>query len=330
MSTTEQLYETIKRFSETTIENRYHVLSLPGKLHKLGVSEEGFPKFFVVASDNNLMQNLNAELLSVEYNVLCNIIDEDTVFDDQHFTIITLRSDNEQLQRMFIDVFLMMLDSLPQNPSNIQIASKVENLLSIFAKLKRRPIHKIQGLWAELLLIEQSNNPTTVARAWHSVPNSKYDFTMGGDKVEVKSTRSENRSHQFSLDQLNPSINSRLLICSVIVRESALAETGLSVFDLYNRITQKVSDSEVRIHISEVIADTLGSDFYIAQEKHFDYIEGCDRLALYDYTSVPKISRDSVPEHISEVRFTADLSHLEDIREVGYNRSNSDLFNAIY
>ncbi len=330
MITAEQLYDTIRRFSETTIENRYHVVSLPGKLHNLGVSEEGFPKFFVVTSDNNLMQNLNAELLSVEYNALCNIIVGDTVYDDQYFTIITLRSDNEQLHRMFIDVFMMMLDSLPQKPSNIQIASKVENLLSIFAKLKRRPVHKIQGLWAELLLIDQSNNPTTVARAWHNVPNSKYDFTMGGDKVEVKSTKSENRIHQFSLDQLNPSSNSRLLICSVIVRESAIAESGLSVFDLYNRITQRVSDSDVRIHISEVIADTLGSDFYSAKEKHFDYIEGCDRLSLFDYTSVPKISRESVPEHISEVRFSADLTHLQDIRVVGYDRSNSDLFNAIY
>lgn len=330
MSTVYQLYDTIRRFSETTIENRYHVVSLPGKLHKLGVSEEGFPKFFVVTSDNNLMQNLNAELLSVEYNVLCNIIEEGNIFDDQHFTIITLRSDNEQLHRMFIDVFLMMLDSLPQKPSNIQIASKVENLLSIFAKLKRRPVHKIQGLWAELLLIDQSKNPTTVARAWHSAPNSKYDFTMGGDKVEVKSTKSENRVHQFSLDQLNPSTNSRLLICSVIVRESAVAEMGLSVFDLYDRIAKKVSESDVRIHISEVIADTLGSDFYSAQQKTFDYIEGCDRLALFDYTNVPKISRDSVPEHISEVRFATDLTHLDDVRVVGYDRSNSDLFNAIY
>lgn len=330
MNTAYQLYDTIRKFSEKTIENRYHVVSLPGKRHKLGISEEGFPKFFVVTSDNNLMQNLNAELLSVEYNVLCNIIDEGTVFDDQHFTIITLRSDNEQLHKMFIDVFLVMLDSLPQEPSNIQIASKVENLLSIFAKLKRRPIHKIQGLWAELLLIEQSKEPTTVACAWHALPDSKYDFTMGGDKVEVKSTSSEERKHHFSLDQLNPSPNSRLLICSVIVRESALAENGLSVFDLYDRIIQKVSDSNVRIHISEVIADTLGSDFYAAQQKHFDYIEGCDRLALFDYNEVPKIFRDSVPEHVSEVRFTADLTHLKDVRIVGYDKSDSDLYNAIY
>lgn len=328
MNTAYQLYNQINRISET--ESRFHVVSIPGKLHKIGSSIEGFPKFFVVTSDQMMMQNLNAELLSVEYNVLCNIIEGSNVLDNQYFTIITLRSDNEQLKKMFLDVFLMMLETLSPQPSNISLASKVESLLSIFAKLKHRPIHKLQGLWAELLLIEQSKEPAIVARAWHALPNSKYDFTMGGDKVEVKSTQSENRVHHFSLDQLNPSPNSRLIVCSIIVRESAQGAKGLSVFDLYDRITRKVDDIEVRMHISEIIADTLGSDFYVAQKKYFDYIEACDRLALFDYTNIPKIKKEDVPEHVSEIRFSSNLTHLTDVRDGDYDRSDSELFNSIY
>lgn len=330
MSNAYQLFNQIKSFSDQTLESRYHVISLPGLLHKLGVSEEGFPKFFVMTSDNNLMQNLKAELLSVEYNVLCNIIEGNEIFDNQHFSIITLRSENEQLQKMFVEVFLLMLTSLPQQPSNIELASKIESLLSIFAKLKRRPIHLLQGLWAELLMIERSKDPTIVARAWHTLPKSKYDFNMGGDKIETKSTQSENRVHHFSLDQLNPSPSSRLLICSVIVRESAQSDMGLSVFDLYDRIIQRIADSDVRLHISEVIAETLGSDFYEAQKKFFDYIEASDRLAYFDYVDIPKILKESIPEHVSEVRFSSDLTHLKDIREKNYDRSNSELYNALY
>lgn len=325
-----QLYNQIKDFSEIPHKNRYHVIPLPNMLHKLGMSENGFPMFFVVTSDNSLMQNLNAELLSVEYNVLCNLIEEDNIIDNQYFTIITLRSENEQLQKMFIDVFLMMLESLTEKPSNISLASKIESLLSIFAKLKRHPIHKLQGLWAELLVIEQSKDPVIVARTWHSFPNAKYDFTLGSDKIEVKSTQSEKRAHHFSLDQLNPSDNSRLLICSIIVRESAQGEGGLSVFDLYNRILQKISDSSVRMHLSEIMADTLGSDFYVAQKKYFDYIEACDRMAIFDYVDVPRINKEQVPEHVTEVRFTSDLTHLKDVRATGYDKSNSELYNALY
>lgn len=330
MNTASQLYNKIKGFSEIPFDNRYHVISLPGLLHKLGVSEEGFPKFFVVTSDNTIMQNLNAELLSVEYNVVCNLIEDDKIIDDQNFVIITLRSDNEQLQKMFIDVFLMMLESLPEKPSNIALASKIEGLLSIFAKLKHHPIHKLQGLWAELLVIDQSKNPTVVARAWHSSPNSKYDFTLGGDKIEVKSTQSEIRVHHFSLDQLNPSTNSKLLISSVIVRESAQGDKGLSVFNLYDRILQKISDSDVRMHLSEVVADTLGSDFYVAQKKYFDYVEACDRLAYFNYKEIPKIQKEHVPEHVTEVRFSSDLTHLKDIRTTDFDKSESDLFNVLY
>lgn len=330
MSTTYQLYNQLNNSSEQETENRFHVISLPGKLHKLGTSIEGYPKFFVVTDDQNMMQNLNAELLSVEYNVLCNIVEANTVYDNQYFTIITLRSDNEQLKKMFLDVFLMMLETLPQRPSNISMASKVENLLSIFAKLKHRPVHKLQGLWAELLLIDQSKEPTTVAHAWHAMPNSKYDFNIGGDKIEVKSTQGENRVHHFSLDQLNPSPNSRLLICSVIVRESAQGAKGLSVFDLYDRIAQKISDIQVRMHVSETIADTLGSDFYEAQNKYFDYIEACDRLALYDFVSVPKIDKNNVPEHVTEVRFSSNLTYLKDIRDYDFDKGDSELFNSIF
>lgn len=325
------LYNIIQGFASAKYDNRYKVISLPDVPHKLGCSEDGFPKFFVVVNDNNaLIHNLNAEILSVEYDMLCNIIENDIAVDNKRFTIITLRSENEQLQKMFIDVFLMMLKMLPAKPTNMMIASKVESLLSIFSKLKRRPIHKLQGLWAELLLIEQSIDPSTVAKAWHSQPESKYDFTMGRDKVEVKSTSSEQRLHRFALDQLNPSENSRLLICSVVVRESAKDGNGLSVYDLYDSICMKISEDEIKLHIYEVMSDTLGSDFFSAKKKFFDYTEACDSLSLFDYIDVPKINKSNIPEFISDVKFCSNISHLTDIREKGFDREDSSLYCALY
>ena len=67
-------------------------------------------------------------------------------------------------------------------------------------------------------------------RSYYDSPAAKYDFTLGRDKIEVKSTSSEERIHHFSLDQLNPSPNSRLLIASVIVRESGQGNGGRNNF----------------------------------------------------------------------------------------------------
>ena len=326
-----ELFEEIQDFAANSNESRYRVVGLPDQLHKLGCSEDGFPKFFLVTSDNaSMMHNLNAELLSVEYNMLCNILEKDVQIDNQRFTIITLRSDNEQLQKMFVDVFLMMLGMMPKKPSNILIASKIESLLSIFSKLKRKPVHKLQGLWAELLVIERSKDPVTIAKAWHSQPESKYDFTMGRDKVEVKSTSSDNRVHRFSLDQLNPSDSSRLLVCSITVRESAKDQNGLSVYDLYDSIGTKIIDNEVRLHVYDVMMETLGSDFYMARKKYFDYSEASDTLCFFEHTDIPKIEKSCIPELVSEVRFSADLSHLTDARDKGFDREDSTWFYALY
>lgn len=330
MSTT-QLFEKMKTIAVVNDENRYTVLSLTEMPHKLGCSEEGYPKFFVLASEvNSMMRNLTAELLSVEYDTICNIVEGGVQTDNLRFTIITLRSENELLQNTFIDIFQMMLKMLPPKPTNLMIASKVESLLTIFSKLKKRPIHKMQGLWAELLVIEQSKDPSTVANAWHTTPESKYDFTMGRDKIEVKSTSGENRTHRFALDQLNPSINSRLLVCSIITRESAKDENGLSVFDLYDCIGNKISSDDIRLHVYNVMLDTLGCDFYTAKKKYFDYSTARDSLALFDHTDIPKIDKTDIPEHVTEVRFSADLSHLTDVREKGYDRDDSTLFHALY
>ena len=325
------LFDHVHSNLEPTEENRYRVVSLPDMPHKIGCSEQGYPKFFVVTSDHSsMLHNLNAELLSVEYDMVCNIIEGNQCIDSERFTIITLRSENEQLQSMFVDVFFMMLGLLPHKPTNLAIAAKIEQLLSIFSKIKKKPLRKLQGLWAELLIIEQSIDPVTMARAWHSQPEAKYDFTMGQDKLEVKSTSGENRIHRFSFFFLNPAESSRLLIASVITRESAKDQNGLSVYDLYDSISQRIKDDETKIHVYDVMVDTLGSDFNIARRRFFDYSEACDRLAYFDHIDIPRILKEHIPPLVTEVKYSADLSHLTDVRDKGFDRGDSILYYALY
>ena len=43
-----------------------------------------------------------------------------------------------------------------------------------------------------------------------------------------------------------------------------------------------------------------------------------------------KIEKAYIPEHVTEVKFSADLSHLTDARDKGYGREDSTLFHALY
>lgn len=318
----------IDRYADA--QERYNVISIEGMRHKLGRSEEGFPKFFVnTGNPSSGIHNIMGELLSVEYNVDCCLVDSDGKSLESTFAIITLRSQDEALQQLFIEVFTLMLKTLKEVPENYELSLKIEGLLSIFSALKRKPIHKIQGLWAELLLIDLSKSPEVVAKAWHNSAGAKYDFTMGCDKIEVKSTSSEDRVHSFSLDQLNPSSSSNLLIASVVVRESAEDENGLSVIDLYKKICSRVKDTEARIHLYNVILNTLGDEYDKSINVFFDYSQGKDSLEFYDYRDVPKIKKEDVPQLVTGVKFSSNLSHLESAFKKNYDYLNNNLFQAI-
>lgn len=308
-----------------------NVIDIDNLPHKLGLSSKGYPMFFVVTSENQFpTYNIEREFLSVQYDLPCTIVLENQDKKDNKFTIITLKNENMEIQDSFIEIFILMLYKLAPNTSKRNLSIELENLITIFSALTLPPKKKIQGLWAELLVIEQSSNPELMLSNWHTQPNSKYDFSNGRDKIEVKSTSSEERLHRFSLDQLNPSLNSQLLIASTVVRECAHSETGISVFELYNRIISRVSDNDLRLHCYTIIAETLGDSLPKAKKLFFDHVEASDSLAYFSSLSVPKIDKASVPNDVTDVKFMSNLTHIQPLTRavnIGLIES-SELFNS--
>lgn len=318
--------------SVTGNDNTYNVISLPGLEHKLGMSKEQYPIFFVATKDIQYnIPNTIRELLSVEYDIECTVMETASSSLQRKFAIITLRTNDAHLQSYFIEIFLMMLEKMAQHPSKQELSIEVERLVIIFSALTSAPKKKIQGLWAELLVIERSKEPSLLINAWHSSATSKYDFTLGKDKIEVKSTSSEERIHRFSLDQLNPSSSSRLLIASVTVRESGKCTHGLSVKDIYDRICMRLSNTEDKIRLYSIIAQILGKNIDQIDSQYFDYISASDTLAYYDYQLIPRIQKSDVPANISEVKFTCNITKIEDISNPNssFVRSDSPLFNSL-
>lgn len=314
-------------------EKTYNVISLPEMSHKLGISKEHFPIFFVSTNDiQDNTPNTIRELLSVEYDMECTVKEVDGQMLLNHFAIITLRTNDVYLQSYFIEIFLMMLIKMSHEPSKQELSIEVERLVTIFSALTSAPRKKIQGLWAELLVIDRSKNPKVLINAWHSSASSKYDFTLGKDKIEVKSTSLEERIHKFSLDQLNPSHNSRLLIASMTVRESGKCSQGLSIKDLYDRICTNISDIDIKIRLYTVIVQTMGKDTDKIGTVYFDYVAASDTLAYYDYKSIPRILKSDVPASITDVKFASNLTMVEDVMNPNstFEFRDSELFNSLF
>lgn len=329
----DNLYESFLALKKSADKNAYNVISLKDLPHKLGISTEGYPMFFVRTNGSSgVIKNSIRENLSVEYCVDCRIVENDGEVLNDIYSIITLRALDRHLQIYFIDIFLMMLQKLQSEPSRRELSIEIEKIITIFSALNNPPKKKIQGVWTELLVIERSKTPEALINAWHTAPSSKYDFTMGQDKIEVKSTSSEMRVHKFTLDQLNPSLNSRLLIASSIVRESGKCINGLSVKGLYDKIAEKVLSLDAKIQLNKVIAETIGSDISKWDDVYFDYVAATDTLAFYDFQQIPRLCKDNIPNGVSEVKFCSNLTNVEDIKSPNsdFDISSSPLFNCLF
>ena len=328
----QSLLEQFKQLLSKKDSDKHFVVVVDNTEHRLGVSCDGFPQFYIRVNQSPVsIPTVLRELLLVEYNRNCTIIEEEETITQGYFAILTLQTTDPYLQEYFIDIFSMMLHRLPQFPTNQQIAVEVEKLISIFSAMKQKPKKMIQGLWSELLVIERSSNPEILANAWHSDPLAKYDFTMGQDKIEVKSTSSDERKHVFSLDQLNPSKSSRLLVASLIVRESAECENGLSVANMYDRICNRGISIDAKVHISTVMAEVAGNNFRQLDKVFFDYSQAADTLAFYESENIPRINKEYIPAGVSEVKFTSNLEGVESIEtSATYNwGEDSELFKAL-
>jgi hypothetical protein len=297
----------------------FSIANLPKiKNHKIGLSKDELPLFFIKCEEVSTEKVLdyNLESISIHFNKKCELKAKDKKVAEGNYTIIALKTDSVDLQEYFLNIIYFVILKLPEISKLKELKIEVENLIVLFTKFTKLPTKTIQGLWAELLVIEQSSNAEYLVKAWHISPSDKFDFNDGIDKIEVKSTTKSKRIHNFSLEQLIPNKNSKLIIASVFTIETG---KGKSIFDLVKLISQKIKDSELLFKIDQVLLETLGRDFEKAFDIFFDYQQAIDKLAFFNSEFVPKIEISSIRQEITNIHFDCDLSKIEEIKKVKTN-----------
>ncbi len=296
--------------------NGFAIASLPlVKNHKIGLSADGLPLFFIKCDHSTTVKNLdyNLEFISVQFNRECQLLSNNKKVTKGFYTVVSLKTDSVDLQEYFLEVVYFVIKKLSSSPKLKELKIEVEKLITLFSKFSKPPQKTIQGLWAELLVIEQSKNPNYLIQAWHHTSTDKFDFNDGIDKVEVKSTSKTKRIHTFSIEQLNPNKNSNLIIASVFAVETGMGKT---IFDLVKLINKKITNNNFLFRINEVLAETLGKDFEKTFEMFFDYQLAIDSLAFYESELIPKIDNRAIGQEISNVHFDSDLSDIEPLKQI--------------
>lgn len=295
----------------------YEVTELPKiKYHKIGISELQHPMFFIrtAEKDNFNLIDCNLEYISVQYNKKCQLNQGAESIDD-YYTIISLKTNSLGLQKYFIEIIDILIKGLPEIPTLHELRIEIDKIINLFTKFSIPPKKSIQGLWAELLLINQSNDVDYMVRSWHSSPMDRFDFNDAKDKIEVKSTNRESRVHRFSNDQLNPNYNSNLIIVSVFAVECGV---GFTVLDLKNEIDNKLKDKALCYRLNEIIVDTLGSEIEKCLNLFFDTQLAIDSIKYYNGKDIPNIDMKQIHKSIKNVKFDCDLTEINCIVELEY------------
>ena len=267
------------------------------------------------------LKNFRLKYLQLEQNVECKI-SENGASSFQNFTVITFTGNDRNLQEYFLRIAETLLRTLGNRPTQLQMIASLNKFVEIFRALTDIPTKTVHGLWTELFLIDNSSHPEVLLNYWHNIPEEKFDFNSGIEKIEVKSNSSFERVHMFSSEQLNPPIGTQVLIASIFIRQNS---SGLSIQSLVDSISIKVRNNiDLIDKLNNLVCKTLGNTLEQSIRIKFDYHIARQSLNLYNQKDIKRIEEIHIPNEVSEVKYKSDLCELQPVNLDDLRKS--DLF----
>jgi hypothetical protein len=271
------------------------------------------------------LKNFRLKYLQLEQNLECKIYENDS-FKLQTFTVVTFRCSDRNLQEYFLRISETLVKAIGQNPTQQQVIDSLKKFVEVFKTLANSPTNTVNGLWAELFLIENSNNPKTLINYWHNQPEEKFDFNAGIERVEVKSSSNFERKHIFSAEQLNPPSDTQVLIASIFLKQH---NSGSHIQYLIDSISKKIDyDIEIVDKLNSIVFRTLGSSLEHSIGIKFDYEIAKQSLQFYRHQDIDKIEEVHIPNNVSGVTYKSDLTSTR-LANLVRNRESNTLFHSL-
>jgi hypothetical protein len=237
--------------------------------------------------------------------------------------ILECRTDDKEMSLYFFRMVSALLLNGPSGRSTEDFEKSLDTLVTLFQALQRPGVRTIQGLWAELAIINWALDVGTAMSSWHSSPRALHDFSAGSFRLEVKASLTGLREHSFRLDQLATIGPGVTLVASILLDE---ADGGASIFDLVDEIASRIGP-EAASRLETIVADSLGIGWRDARDIRFSLDGARDSLRIYSAKDVPTIPQPLPPE-IKDVHFAVDLSNTMHL-DLGDGRSKGELFAKI-
>lgn len=305
----------------------FSVVPVPGFPHtRIGKGVDGEPALLVTTDALGWSASLppiRLTHLSVQHGLRCRI-EAGRRTTEATFAVVRLVASDRTLADYFLEVLPPVIRRIGELPTSESLHVALTGLVELFRSLGDPPRKSIQGVWAELFVLARAANPAVLAAAWHRMPEERFDFAEGDQRVEVKSAAGRRRCHHFSLEQARPPTGATVLIASVLLERST---GGTSLGDLLARIRSHLGGAPGLAASTEgVVAASLGSALPEALGAAFDEELALSSLRFYWGQSIPCVETP-LPSRVSDVHFTADLSDVPEVDSTQFGERHS-LFSA--
>ncbi|MDA8972637.1 PD-(D/E)XK motif protein [bacterium] len=314
-----QLFEKLPEVEEGQ-DSFFSCISIPSySNYFLARTKENLPTLLIKSKGSESCPDIKLENIQVLFDKKCTY--ELNGKNKIGFFTITSLYNQTSLEKHFLDLLSFLIIQLGKKPIQEEVQTEIKKFIDLLRAVSNPAIKTIQGLWAELLLIEQSSNKSNFIKAWHLNTFDKLDFHLNNESIEVKSSSNRLRTHYFSIEQLHLPKKQLHYISSIFVEQ---VETGLSIKDLINSIERdNISDKEAN-KLYYITRKTLGSDYEKALTTYFDYELAKGSLQFFWHRDIPTINRKYIPRAIKEVKLKIDLTSVEETYNINEMRKQVD------
>jgi hypothetical protein len=150
----------------------------------------------------------------------------------------------------------------------------------------------VTGLIGELLVIMRAPDKVKAVEAWHSHIDAAFDFSWNSNRLEVKATKTSERVHNFSSNQVPGPDGISLQVASVKIHTT---EIGQTLGDLVEYVISDLPE-DLATKVTEICTETVKVPIFSVLEPVFDYPVSLETVQFYRGSEVP------APEMVADVR----------------------------
>ncbi len=261
------------------------------------------------------------EYIQLIHNQPCTIM-EDKKEKNKNFSVLKCSIDNSRLKELFLKLLENIVLEIPKNVSQKQITDLTKDIFELFEKISKPSRETLVGLWGELFVINASKNIEVLIRAWHPETNDKFDFYSQKQALEIKTTTSNNRIHNFSYDQLKVG-DEKMIVCSIMLRSS---RTGKSLEDLKKEILDQVKSDDLKNQFEliyyKIVGEITEEDI---EEYKFDTSYSEENIKYFNLLNVPRLNEEPM-SGVKNIKFQSDLTGIKSLNQFDKDSFYYNLF----